>query len=238
MSLYQCWESPHLLKASGVLNICHNTMGYTVGVSQVLVRFILISFAFLAFVFYEMSGGADFDAEQLRQSRVDAPLEGQNPAQGQTEVASAPRITPENVTRVSLNLTSVNDVLRPTNLRTQPARETPPIQQEGAVSEEDPVIILPSLIVDRSAITPVDFSDNAEVQQVAATVSGEFDIRAVSARSVNVRGGPGTSFSVVNRMVQGDKVEILQDPGNGWVQLRPAGGGPVGWMADFLLSDG
>ncbi|MEO1555213.1 MAG: SH3 domain-containing protein, partial [Pseudomonadota bacterium] len=62
--------------------------------------------------------------------------------------------------------------------------------------------------------------------------------RSVSGNSVNVRGGPGTNFSVVNRMVRGDKVEILQDPGQGWVQLRPVGGGPVGWMADFLLSDG
>ena len=53
-----------------------------------------------------------------------------------------------------------------------------------------------------------------------------------------MRGGPGTNYAVVNRMVRGDKVEILQSPGDGWVQLRPVGGGPVGWMAEFLLGDG
>jgi len=30
----------------------------------------------------------------------------------------------------------------------------------------------------------------------------------------------------------------LQDPGNGWVKLRPLDGGPEGWMAEFLLTSG
>ena len=63
-------------------------------------------------------------------------------------------------------------------------------------------------------------------------------MRSVTGRSVNVRGGPGTDFSVVSRMTRGDQVEVLQDPGNGWVQMRPVGGGTTGWMADFLLSNG
>ncbi|MFL4469959.1 SH3 domain-containing protein [Tateyamaria armeniaca] len=206
-----------------------------------MMRFILISFAFLAFVFYEMSGGSDFDAEQLRQSRIEVvPAAEANEAQP-TQIAQTPRPVPEDVTRVSLSLTSVNDVLRPTNLRTQRAKVTPEVETaETAVSEEEPVIILPSLIVDRSVITPVDFGKNDDdVQQVAvAAASGDFDVRSVSGSSVNVRGGPGTNYGVVNRMVRGDKVEILQNPGDGWVQLRPVGGGPVGWMAEFLLSDG
>lgn len=205
-----------------------------------MLRFVLISFAFLAFVFYEMSGGSDFDAEQLRQSRVDAPDVIETAQVQDSGVAQVPESSSEDVTRVSLSLTSVNDVLRPTNLRTQPARETPEVEEpEIALSEEEPEIILPSLIVDRSAITPVDFGNSDERPLVAPVVeSGDFDVRSVSGNSVNVRGGPGTSFSVVNRMVRGDQVEILQNPGDGWVQLRPVGGGPVGWMAEFLLEDG
>ncbi|WP_299723031.1 SH3 domain-containing protein [uncultured Tateyamaria sp.] len=203
-----------------------------------MLRFILISFAFLAFVFYEMSGGADFDAEELRLSRIDAPAEVETTPLQRADLAPLPQPAPENVTRVSLSLTSVNDVLRPTNLRTQLAKETPPIEEEVAVSEEEPVIILPSLIVDRAVITPVTFGEDDEVEQVTPVASGDFAVRAVTGNSVNVRGGPGTNYAVVNRMVRGDKVEILQNPGDGWVQLRPVGGGPVGWMADFLLSDG
>ena len=86
-------------------------------------------------------------------------------------------------------------------------------------------------------ITPVDFSDPNAAQPVVSGASAS-DVRNVTGRSVNVRGGPGTNYSVVNRLVRGDQVEVLEDPGDGWVRLRPVGGGPVGWMADFLLSEG
>ncbi len=217
-------------------------------------RFILISFAFLGFVFYEMSGGGEFDSEELRLSRVETPpvVETSNPETSQT--AQAPLQDPEDVTRVSLSLTSVNDVLRPTNLRTQRAKviaNADEVEQTDQVlSEAAPAVILPSLIMDQSAVTTVTFGQDANDQQIvavsapaasaapAAPEASPFDVRSVTGDSVNVRGGPGTDFSVVTRMVRGDKVEILQDPGQGWVQLRLVGGGPVGWMADFLLSDG
>ncbi len=217
-------------------------------------RFILISFAFLGFVFYEMSGGGEFDSEELRLSRVETPpvVETSNPETTQT--AQAPLQDPEDVTRVSLSLTSVNDVLRPTNLRTQRAKviaNADEVEQTDQVlSEAAPAVILPSLIMDQSAVTTVTFGQDANDQQIvavsapaasaapAAPEASPFDVRSVTGDSVNVRGGPGTDFSVVTRMVRGDKVEILQDPGQGWVQLRLVGGGPVGWMADFLLSDG
>ncbi len=209
-----------------------------------MTRFIIVTFAFLAFVFYEMSGGADFDAEETRLARIDAPAEVTE-APLDTDVAdasvAAPARTPlpEDVTRVSLNLESVSDVLRPKpTLRTKPAVQRAVETPEEVVSEEEPTIILPSLLVDRPVITPVDFGNNASVQTVAATPDTATEIRQVTGRSVNVRGGPGTNYSVVNRLVQGDQVEVLQDPGNGWVQLRPVGGGTVGWMADFLLSEG
>ncbi|MBY5934479.1 SH3 domain-containing protein [Tateyamaria omphalii] len=202
-------------------------------------RFIIVTFGFLAFAFYEMSGGADFDPEATRLARIDVPVTVEE-EKLERVVDAAPAeqtLVPENVTRVSLNLNSVNDVLRPQrNVPTTPARQLPaaeePVATDVALSEEEPTVILPSLIMDTAVITPVDFNapDTAEesVQEV----------RQVSARSVNVRGGPGTNFSVVNRLTRGDAVEILQDPGNGWVKLRPVGGGIVGWMADFLLSEG
>lgn len=201
-----------------------------------MARFILITFAFLAFAFYEMSGGADFDAEETRLARIDAPaVVEETPLQVATVAPAAPAI-PENVTRVSLNLTSVNDVLRPQrNVRTTAARQrvVEPEVTETALSEEEPTLILPSLILDAAVITPVDFN----APRTQEDVTGR-DVRAVSARSVNVRGGPGTDYSVVNRLTRGAEVEVLQDPGNGWVKLRPLDGGTIGWMADYLLSEG
>jgi uncharacterized protein YgiM (DUF1202 family) len=62
------------------------------------------------------------------------------------------------------------------------------------------------------------------------------DLRLVSGNNVNMRNGPGTSYSVVGRLTRGEEVEVLSDPGNGWLKLRVAETGNVGWMADFLVS--
>ncbi|WP_299688669.1 SH3 domain-containing protein [uncultured Tateyamaria sp.] len=205
-----------------------------------MTRFIVITFAFLAFAFYELSGGADFDPIETRMARIDAPADVTQTVLD-TDVADAsvatPAPLPENVTRVSLDLASVDDVLRPAStLRTRPAVQRA-VETSEPVTEEEPTLILPSLLVDRPVITPVDFNDDGTVQTVAAAGPAN-EVRQVTGRSVNVRGGPGTNYSVVNRLVRGDQVEVLQDPGDGWVKLRPLNGGTVGWMADFLLSEG
>lgn len=201
-----------------------------------MMRFVIITFGFLGFAFYEISGGADFDPEQTRLSRIELPEPVKEDVLPEIAAAPAAETLPENVTRVSLNLNSVSDVLRPQRtVRTTAARQRaaePESETEIALSEEEPTIILPSLIVDNAIITPVDFNAPARTDEAAS------DVRAVSARSVNVRGGPGTDYSVVNRLARGDRVEILQDPGNGWVRLRPLNGSEIGWMADYLLSEG
>ncbi|MEL7100578.1 MAG: SH3 domain-containing protein [Pseudomonadota bacterium] len=211
---------------------------------------IMISFGFLGVVFYEMSGGDEFDAEALRLSRVDAE---ELPAQPRTKPSRLAAIdtTDTEVTRVSLNLTTLQDVVAPQRtIRTTPARQTsaadPQPEAEVIAASatatnrtgviENPRILVPSLIQGATpeaagvTITPVDLSG-------AASATEERDVRAVTGNSVNVRGGPGTGFSVVNRLRRGDEVVILEDPGDGWVMMRPVEGGPVGWMADFLLTD-
>jgi len=203
-----------------------------------MLRFILLCFGLLAFAFYQMSGGADFDSEKLRLSRIEAPADLNETNPDATATAQLQQPIPADVTRVSLNLTSVDDVLRPTNRRTQAARVIP--ETEEAVTEEEPVIILPSLITDRVVITPVDFgaADEPAPEPLAATTPDRTAIRSVTGASVNMRGGPGTNYSVIDQLMRGDKVEILQNPGDGWVQLRPIDGDAIGWIAEFLLSDG
>lgn len=63
------------------------------------------------------------------------------------------------------------------------------------------------------------------------------DIRAVDGDRVNMRNGPGTSFSVLASLPRDTRVEVLTDPGDGWVRLRPINGGPVGWIASYLLTN-
>jgi uncharacterized protein YgiM (DUF1202 family) len=109
-----------------------------------------------------------------------------------------------------------------------------PREEEEAtvLSAEEPKEILPSLVDNQIVVTPLDINDEV------ITLQDGSDIRAVSGDRVNVRDGPGTNYSVVNQLVRGDKVEVLQDVGDGWVKLRPVDGGPVGWIASFLLTEG
>ncbi|MEM6760647.1 MAG: SH3 domain-containing protein [Pseudomonadota bacterium] len=199
-----------------------------------MTRFILITFLFLGFAFYEMSGGSEFDAEATRLSRVDPGPETAAPAK--VAVASpAPSVAalPENVSRIKLDLTSVEDVLRPGQRRAEPVVAATSVA--AAVETAAKIEVLPSLLIDQAVIKPVDFG--AEPEPVVTNAVPN-QVRQVTGSAVNVRGGPGTEYSVVNRLVRGDEVEVLQDPGNGWIQLRPVDGGPVGWMAAFLLSQG
>ena len=202
-----------------------------------MARFIFVTFAFLAWAFYEMSGGAEFDPEETRLARIDAPALVEEEKLDTVVVQAAPAPVPENVTRAALNLTSVDDVLRPApTLRATPARVT---QAQNAVvteavAEEAPTIILPSLVTGAAVITPVEFGDEGAQSALADAA----DLRSVTGNRVNVRGGPGTGYSIVSRLTRGDQVEILQDPGDGWIKMRPVAGGPVGWMADFLLNEG
>ncbi|WP_299368218.1 SH3 domain-containing protein [uncultured Tateyamaria sp.] len=203
-----------------------------------MARFIFVTFAFLGWAFYEMSGGADFDPEETRLARIDPPALVEEEKLDTVIVQAAPAPVPENVTRVALNLTSVDDVLRPApTLRATPARATQ-VQEAvvtEAVSEAAPTIILPSLVTGAAVITPVEFGEDGAQSALTAQAP---DLRSVTGNRVNVRGGPGTGYSIVTRLTRGDQVEILQDPGDGWVKLRPVSGGPVGWMADFLLNEG
>jgi hypothetical protein len=215
-----------------------------------MVRFILATFAILGWAFYELSGGADFEptAAALTNVREDPLKSGQSAAEGAAS----------DVTRVALDLVSVEDVLTdtrriPQRIETTAERITseqgglaqriPARSREGNVApqstrtddalqtEPGETVLLPSLVQDARVQSSGDdaFAVNAS--------TGSPDIRAVTGNRVNVRGGPGTAYPVISGVVEGDLIEVIQENGDGWVQMRPVDGGPVGWIADFLLSE-
>ncbi|WP_422074510.1 SH3 domain-containing protein [Sulfitobacter geojensis] len=183
-----------------------------------------------------MSGGSDFDAEAIRAARLAAAEEPAVIVQKEivttpqpVVLAAAPKVVVDTdppldngVTRVSLNLTTLGDVSSGAD------REIVPQNASLVTSSADTPAIIPSLI------DPNDGVSNA----VSIPTSAAADIRTVSGNRVNVRGGPGTDFGVVSRLVRGDEVKIIQDDGNGWVRFETLDGGTGGWMADFLLTSG
>lgn len=188
--------------------------------------FILLTFGFLGFAFYEMSGGSDFEPSTARlDASISQEIEVEQVAQivteppaplaiENTELLTEIESTPS-VTRVALNLTTISDAEE-----TVPA-ETP-VNALIIDSSDTPQIILPSMIA-----TTTTSSD-----------SFDSDVRIVSGNRVNVRGGPSTNYGVVNKLTRGAEVRILEDNGGGWVRMQPLDGGEEGWMADFLLTSG
>jgi hypothetical protein len=58
----------------------------------------------------------------------------------------------------------------------------------------------------------------------------------VDAQSVNVRSGPGTEFSVLTRLSQGEAVRQIGDAGNGWALVLIEGDGVEGYVSMRYLT--
>ncbi|WP_299829156.1 SH3 domain-containing protein [uncultured Roseobacter sp.] len=197
-------------------------------------RFIFLSFGFLGFAFYEMSGGAEFDPIASRNAAVlarsGADISAQDIRTAQVEPAGQ---SEEEVTRMSLNLTSLSTVLEEEPEARTSSRNATSLTAPTSVTNvtfrnpSDSGVVLPSII----------FPGNT-AQASSAAVTQTRDVRYVSGTLVNLRGGPGTGFDVVAQLDQDTEVEVLQDDGTGWVKLRPVAGGPDGWIAEFLLTSG
>jgi len=225
-------------------------------------RFVLISFAFMAWGFYELSGGSDFDPDAVRAARMaeldlDAPVE---PAKAEPQsvavIEKAPDVfvdtdppLKEDVARVSLNLTTLDAASsEPESSLSNAAAETDAqtvVDVAAAVNAATDSVPQNVSNVTSSADTPaiipslIDPDDGVtEAAEQPSVVVGFQDLRTVSGDRVNVRGGPGTDFGVVGRLTRGAEILVLEDNGAGWVRFETTDGSTSGWMADFLLNSG
>jgi hypothetical protein len=199
-------------------------------------KYIFLSFIFMGWAFYELSGGSDFEPQTL-------------PAAEPVASASIERATPATDDR-----TNVPRVVQVSTARAEIAPEKPDAVAEAVAealettpelaaslqddSGEEPAVQLVSLsqsgTLFAQPIERLEVVDPAPSQAASETVR---DIRWITGSRVNMRNGPGTQYSILDKLVEGDEVEVLDDLGNGWVKLRTINEGRVGWMADFLLSD-
>ena len=61
------------------------------------------------------------------------------------------------------------------------------------------------------------------------------DRRFVRAREADLRIGPGAGYGRVARLDYDTKVVVLRDPGSGWIKLRVATSGDIGWAVARLF---
>lgn len=187
-----------------------------------MVRFMIVCFVFLGFAFYYLSDGAEFvpASHQIESSDIaSAPLDSAQPADSATapvvlaSAASAPAVIPAS------------------------AKPAAPAAVQAAAPVTEPVKIKASPAA--SATQFVALAAPAIVAQQEKTGAGQtpaLDIRKVTGNRVNMRNGPGTTFTVVAKLRKGTEVEILREPGNGWVKLKVLDNDRVGWMADWLVT--
>lgn len=177
-----------------------------------MIRFILVTFLFLGWAFYELSGGSTFEPEEPAMADATAISGG-----GAIEI----------VTR------STDPVLAPVSV---PTRLTEPLIAAPEAPEAPEAEVTPvaaeTPVVDDAAVEAVLEEVAADVDDIAAAV----DLREVAGSRVNMRTGPGTSYNVVTTLDGGTRVEVIDTDPSGWVKLRVVSSGLEGWMAGRLLT--
>ncbi len=179
--------------------------------------YVWVTFALLGVGYYELSGGAGF----------------QPGTQGLDIFAEVAPIAPADLPVTRLAVIDMTSVAQSDNARPAPDQ----------VALDAAVLTVPDRTdapIDASAdhnqrITRSFAAD--ETEAAAGQATSRSALRLVNASRVNLRNGPGEDFGVVAKLGSGTPVQVLKDPGNGWVQLRTLRQGRIGWVADFLLDD-
>ena len=179
-----------------------------------MTRLIVLTFGFLTWAWYEMSGGADFEPGPRALAQVE------------TEELTAP--APEAVARVDVSSADL--------LALAPVIE-PKVALTLAVAGDAPLVIPQRAKAEIVTAAPEPQPAAAPQPEIVGAQEPLYlDIRTVSGNRVNLRGGPGTSHSVVGRLSRGDEVVVLESNGDGWLRIRTMDDEKIGWMADFLVT--
>lgn len=193
-----------------------------------MTRFMLLTFAFLGWAFYEMSGGSEFEPGwyiETADAETVAPMET-------AEAAEDPAPMTEIVARAETSTDSFSVIQA-----TAPAKAADPapvVQASLQTETPEPAPQTQGLrVTTRSTSAPVDSNVVIGRRQ---PVTADRDLREVAGSRVNMRNGPGTNFSVVDSLARGARVEVLDEPGNGWLKLRVVSTEEIGWMADYLVT--
>lgn len=187
-----------------------------------MTRFVLLSFVFLGWAFYEVSGGGDYSPPRPVSLAAVEDIETQ---QAETEASEAAEVLSEKPAAApeKIELTAADTRPLVSTPQPIPAENLPP-RYDGSLStiklEDGPVSI-------GAAVGIVEFFDGDRDEAR--------EILRVRGNRVNMRSGPNKNTSIVARLSQGQRVELLEDPGRGWLKLKVLDSGEVGWMAEFLL---
>lgn len=195
-------------------------------------NYILVSLIFLAWAFFELSGGSGFDPDAAARDRMaerqradeafDARIAAVPPARLPTPITeTAPTLAVARAAPEPQTVPSASHAAVPASLPATPSGTPPEASAESSTVESTVEIAEPP----PAASTAAPPEPQVMVQ----------DMRTVRPARANMREGPGTNNPVLATLDRGTEVELLGDPAGGWVQLRVIETNLIGWMAQSLL---
>ena len=204
-------------------------------------RFIVLSFLVMGWGYYELSGGGDFVPER-RAVMAKTPEAASDPAPtliAAEAPAPEPRAEPDPLDAVTIvtraETGGIDALPEPDSLAGDAiAIEADLVAEALAQALGEPVLNTgepdPLPAADEIASLP-DAETGA--QPDAALTADAGALREVTGDSVNLREGPGTNFTVLDRLTRGTVVSVLDTGPEGWVYVEADG--QIGWMsADFI----
>jgi len=169
--------------------------------------YVWLTFAFMGWGYYEMSGGSDFVPEERA-------------------VAQAQAEAPEIVTRAET----------PTLLSVSASNATPqPSDDDVTVALLEAVALDTSELAAQAVEPATPQAEVTQIATPATPI--EIDLRAVAGSRVNMRSGPGTTFDVITTLDSGTQLEVLSVNAEGWANVSTVDRGVQGWMAERLLTE-
>ena len=182
--------------------------------------YILLTFAVLGLGWYELSGGADFGAQDLAAAE---PIQTKRLA----EVARADRSSAGPATTVTRAAMPAGIVLASADAGGINAAPAPKLGVTLAAPARMPLARPSPKILARM--------DDARETPAPRTQAPALDMRLVTGTVVNMRKGPGTGYDVIDQLRRDARVEVLTQSPGGWVKLRSVADDRVGWMSGQFL---
>jgi hypothetical protein len=179
-------------------------------------RFVFVSFIFMGWAYYELSGGGDFVAESW-------PDASETVADARISTSSEPAAEGTDQTAEAIAALTVATVATP---------DVATAETEVAQSDVDPALGDPT----EGQAEPTFVSlvaPGATAPAATETAAGNF--RSVDANRLNVRQGPSTTDGVVGQITRGEIVAVLEETSDGWSLISIEGDGIQGWVASRFL---
>ena len=196
--------------------------------------FIILTFAALACAFYFLSGGTDFVPETQPVRISQEPPDATPPAAPTEELESATENPPE---PLSPNAPISAEIDPP-----QPANSTSVASETLEKAAEEPNTGASTLETEfESLADALNETDTAAEQiepaaeQRPVAIQTTENIKRVGDSRLNMRSGPGTENAILVTLEPDTELLILQDSGDGWVQVEVRETGLRGWTAEEFL---